>query len=811
KKLPVAVFIAIGEHCYPIMDKITRFKIIRGGNFMSRNISDKKKTVIIDEDNSYESIYEKIKREHNSKLILKQSNLEELFKFIIKKEGKICGGVVHAWWPKYNGNNMIEMRYNTVDIYANPTYDIIKKSKIWKKYYNAADRLGKFVKNILNGWVKEHGLQIKSRYNEMTVGLRCPLVAKKWCAFDIKEDDLSSICAIDCRRCYPNALINNVDPFCIMGVCDEVVKIDDEYIKRSYKEIPVGWYWIKTDDMMIFNGDGIYTRRMVIRAIKEGVIFKCEYMCVPLYTLRADAFKGLFTKIYEEPDYSTAKIIAVNITGLFGKRGCTKLCKRFLKVGGELWLRFKENAWYFDDKFAETETGVKVGCVAWKNEMEFSEDTMSIYNQMMCEYYLMLYDMIRLVRYKPIRIKTDCVYWQCSVDEVKNMIGDDICARYKIEEPEVGHKQDPVLNRWNQPVIDSKEWVEIDGKVKNSDDRNKYIEKVIEHLESGRSLMVVGSGGTGKTMLVGMEICNRLGNKVGKFAYTNVAAMKIEGKTFHSGFGMDWYGHKSNIKKWDNNMNIIMCDEISMYNNEIWTKLKDLKDMGKILLLIGDWKQVSPIFEKNGLNKKLDFENSWIVWKLADGCKTVLNECVRSDSYSFKILQDISKIKWKEICCDGMSKYNLCAKNTTRIRINKLVNDKIARNETWKYIKKGLDDLCQSMKVYEGLDIMAIITVKRRYVNGQRFVVKKMNEKNVVIEAHKGSENIIKYDELKNNFVMAYCITVHKSQCNTIDGVYTIYDWECMDEKLRYTALSRTTNIANVVLDIKGKKYIIEL
>ena len=44
-------------------------------------------------------------------------------------------------------------------------------------------------------------------------------------------------------------------------------------------------------------------------------------------------------------------------------------------------------------------------------------------------------------------------------------------------------------------------------------------------------------------------------------------------------------------------------------------------------------------------------------------------------------------------------------------------------------------------------------------------------------------------------FNVAYCITTHKAQGATFDEPYTIHEFEKFDERLRYVALSRSTDI----------------
>jgi ATP-dependent exoDNAse (exonuclease V) alpha subunit len=43
-------------------------------------------------------------------------------------------------------------------------------------------------------------------------------------------------------------------------------------------------------------------------------------------------------------------------------------------------------------------------------------------------------------------------------------------------------------------------------------------------------------------------------------------------------------------------------------------------------------------------------------------------------------------------------------------------------------------------------------------------------------------------------FRLAYCITTHSAQGATYDFEYSIYDWELMNKRLKFVALSRATS-----------------
>ena len=95
----------------------------------------------------------------------------------------------------------------------------------------------------------------------------------------------------------------------------------------------------------------------------------------------------------------------------------------------------------------------------------------------------------------------------------------------------------------------------------------------------------------------------------------------------------------------------------------------------------------------------------------------------------------------------------------------------------------------------EELAVIARVNNKNYDImNSEMFTVKEFdNEKNEVIITDDLNEKTIPFDQMSRLFYPAYCVTCHRYQGSTIDKPFSIYEWQKMDKKLRYTAVTRST------------------
>jgi ATP-dependent exoDNAse (exonuclease V) alpha subunit len=98
------------------------------------------------------------------------------------------------------------------------------------------------------------------------------------------------------------------------------------------------------------------------------------------------------------------------------------------------------------------------------------------------------------------------------------------------------------------------------------------------------------------------------------------------------------------------------------------------------------------------------------------------------------------------------------------------------------------------VKLLKGMPIIARKTTdKLDIMNNETFTILDINDKTFKIKVNQTPIEI----DIKNFsdlFYIAFCMTIHKSQGQTFNHDYTIYEWERLDKRLKYVALSRATD-----------------
>ena len=190
----------------------------------------------------------------------------------------------------------------------------------------------------------------------------------------------------------------------------------------------------------------------------------------------------------------------------------------------------------------------------------------------------------------------------------------------------------------------------------------------------------------------------------------------------------------------------------------------------------------------------------------------MLSKCRRSDDKHFNFCQNVTKVKVSDYN-NNTQDINICYTNKKRIEINdRIMKDKYnymlaeAKRKKKKVLsnvileKNDFSSLSQKVYLFKGVPVIAIKNKdKEGFVNSEKYIVDDVDDDNIYL--HNDMKDLtIPKNKFQSWFHVAYCITSHKSQGETIKVPYTIHDWDRMSETCKYVSLSRGTCWENVNL-----------
>ncbi len=113
------------------------------------------------------------------------------------------------------------------------------------------------------------------------------------------------------------------------------------------------------------------------------------------------------------------------------------------------------------------------------------------------------------------------------------------------------------------------------------------------------------------------------------------------------------------------------------------------------------------------------------------------------------------------------------------------------------------DDRSQAVLLNEGMPI--ILKVDNEDIgifNNQRFKIVRIGTLTITIEDDFKKLIKINIPDFQKFFLVGYATTTHSAQGRSIGEPYTIHEWDRMDQRLRYIALSRSRSYGyiNIIL-----------
>ena len=164
--------------------------------------------------------------------------------------------------------------------------------------------------------------------------------------------------------------------------------------------------------------------------------------------------------------------------------------------------------------------------------------------------------------------------------------------------------------------------------------------------------------------------------------------------------------------------------------------------------------------------------------------------------------ENIDSIK-KENFKHTIHSLNISFTNKKRISINKMMMSNYVKSKKTKGLqlaKLSYDDNSQDVELLAGMPIMARKNSKSLNIfNNETFRIKEIRKKtDIILVEDEDRCQEIPIKDFQHLFYIAFCITVHKSQGCTFDDEYTIHEFDRYDNRLKYVALSRATDIKHI-------------
>jgi DNA replication protein DnaC len=619
----------------------------------------------------------------------------------------------------------------------------------------------------------------------------------------VNEFAIGDVFVIDINKSRTNQLKQSKYDFPLFTVMDE----PKEYIANE--PLTPGLYYVECDQYFPMRGNGWYSHAMIDYCLSNKLItqFDIKYVLESSLTIPRDYYTEFIKYLYKNLPEKLAKLAVNSMIGFFLTKE-KEMWKHIIPLSTNYNNMFYHHLTHDGTHIHTKQIGDRYYYQGFQKYYYNKEETESpLYNMILEKEAIELHKLTNIIKQHGgtiLDLNTDsvsCTFpnnvipFQTTELDDKIMINDyffdDGNYKYKLENK--GRLQNPhkQILRTETFTFNTYTW-----NIMNDNGTNDFSEYVNHIVNSDKSFHIDGRGGCGKSYLI-KAICNELqlqDKTLICVAPTNIAARLIKGITIHKYVAE--YNAKTKIPDY------IFIDEISMMQEQFYKFFSVIKRKHPNVkfIIAGDFEQLLPV---NDRIKDCDYKNSCVLHELCDGNRLQLLKCRRADERLFNLCdpKNIMKLNAFQFNCN-FADHHLCFTNQKRIELNNTMMEKKKAEQSRKpclHLKKlSYDNNSQDVDLIRGTPVICRKTNKAYDImNNQQFEIHEIDFNKQRIHLREDGDDrltIINFDEFQNLFYVAYAITIHKSQAQTINHAYTIHEWHKLDKRLRYVALSRATH-----------------
>ncbi len=819
--IPALIALCANGHLYPIVSKMARKSIVEsnkgGGKFLFKEESNIKydnfENVVLKEEDPVPIL-------NKEKQIYICSSTDQIFNYYLHY--LVNNNIKYKYRASSNGMVQFTIEKQNSKFVLNPFYEELKNYLEKPKF---DDNLPKIYNPVLEELKIDHNIKSVFSNEELWDNITKNIVKS---AFNYTHEKGCSVTdiTIDKNKAY-SCVLKNLD-YILKCNPRDVPKIFTSTTNIVYNAL----YWVNelpttTEGKILINRKGWYIQPIISKALEDKHITRENITHIlSCSSSEKNPYTPFIDTLYKKYGNS-AKLLINSFIGTFGKtysdRGKLYISKKIEHI-----VKYDEKQFYEEKKIKPitVNSNEQTYYITQVKDRTKQYSTSVIVNaQIIQQNRLTIYNMVKKVGGVLKAVKTDAITVSnpsyIPPNEPDNILG------WKIEKTK--SKKPPSNDTrftYNKPKIILP--VRPISKIENKTFRDEWnTEECTKELNSVKgNIFLDGQAGTGKTHLV-KELVKLDEDHTIVVAPTHCAKSNYtNSETIHSFLCIDITGKtigRRSYKKY----NKIILDECSMVGTELFSKIIELSQLNPHLkfILVGDFKQLEPVNDKSSLS----------MWKYFIKHHYELQICKRAeDQETFEInkkLRNHQEVPLETfIYTDDYTKnkLNLCHTNAERKHINNECIKKYACGEiyssraTFGGGQSPRDDIDEALAeareeseeseedeeekelhtLYKGMPIMLLKTIQKLNIfNGYMFEIIDIVEKDRIrlkrINNWSSEEYQVPWIRLKD-FVPCYCMTIHKSQGQTFRDNYTIHGYEHLNPTMKYVAVSRCKNIAQI-------------